>query len=158
MAVVKTPDSIPAANSCGYLTHTQRNHTHAWHLCSHNYALNSEMMTYDKISQKYDSHNYDLLSHNFNFLIACMILLRGRNGLSYADHDLIICSGSRQNVVWCFLLQFLSKSEAEEADGEHGRDSDDGCRHALIEPAQTLRDRQRDRQASPSGCLQRSHK
>lgn len=49
--------------------------------------------------------------------------------------------GLRENIIWGFLLQLLAQSEPKEADSKHGRDSDDGGRHAFVEPFHTLWER-----------------
>lgn len=90
MAVVNTPDNIPAANSCGYLQESM-------HMISHTTLARLKHQLWQR--------------------------------------------GLREYIIWGFLLQLLAQSEPKEADSKHGCDSDDGGRHAFVEPFQTLWER-----------------
>lgn len=88
MAVVNTPDNIPAANNWGYLRETMKrpNGFHLYKRC------NTTMM---------ESH-------------------------------------PRENIIGAFLLQFLAQTKSKETHSKHRCNSNDGGRHAFVEPFHTL--------------------
>lgn len=63
----------------------------------------------------------------------------------------------RQNIVWGSLLQLLSQTEPEEADGKHGRDPNDWRCHAFVESFHPLCRREKGGRHIEAQRIKREH-